>query len=109
MEDPRSITPRSIMPAYPHLMTQRLDMKAIQDHVDAMAMLGVPYGDAVNHAPEMAKAQAAGIAASLAEMGAPKNLEDREIVALIAYLQRLGTDIKKPSLTLGEASSDEGR
>ena len=109
MEDPRSITPRSIMPAYPHLLAQRLDMKEIQRHVDAMAMIGVPYGDAVNHAPAMAKEQASGIAASLAEMGAPKNLEDREIVALIAYLQRLGTDIKKPGLTLGEAAAGEGR
>ena len=109
MEDPRSITPRSIMPAYPHLLTQRLDMKEIQRHVDAMAMIGVPYGDAVNHAPAMAKEQASGIAASLAEMGAPKNLEDREIVALIAYLQRLGTDIKKPGLTLGEAAAGVGR
>ncbi|HET9951477.1 MAG TPA: cytochrome-c oxidase, cbb3-type subunit I [Candidatus Eisenbacteria bacterium] len=109
MEDPRSITPRSIMPAYPHLLTQRLDMKEIQDHVDAMAMIGVPYGDAVNSAPALAKEQAAGIAATLAEMGAPKNLEDREIVALIAYLQRLGTDIKKPGLTLGEATSGDGR
>ena len=108
MEDPRSITPRSIMPSYRHLLTQRLDMKAIQDHVDAMAMIGVPYGDAVNHAPALAKEQAAGIAASLADMGAPKGLEDREIVALIAYLQRLGTDIKKPGLTLGEATSGDG-
>jgi cytochrome c oxidase cbb3-type subunit I/II len=108
MEDPRSITPRSIMPAYPHLLKQRLDMKTIQDHVDAMAMLGVPYGDAVNNAPALAKEQAAGIAASLAEMGAPKGLEDREIVALIAYLQRLGTDIKKPGLTLGEATAGDG-
>ena len=95
MEKPRSITPKSIMPAYPGLLTTPLDFAGIQAKVDAMAMLGVPYGEAVNRAPEMARAQAREVAARIVEQGDRRRLEDKEITALIAYLQRLGTDIKK--------------
>ena len=93
-EDPRSITPKSIMPTYRHLLTGRIEFAGIQPRVDAMAMLGVPYGEAVQRAPEMARAQARAVAANIEELGGPAGLEDREIVALIAYLQRLGTDIR---------------
>jgi cytochrome c oxidase cbb3-type subunit I/II len=93
-EDPRSITPRSIMPTYPHLIASHLDFDAIQSRVDAMTMLGVPYGEAVHHAAEMARIQAREVAARIEAQGGPAGLEDREIVAMIAYLQRLGTDIK---------------
>jgi cytochrome c oxidase cbb3-type subunit I/II len=106
MEDPRSVTPRSIMPAYGHLVRNRIEWSAIQPHVDAMAMIGVPYGEAVHDATTLAREQAARVAASIAELGGPRHLEDREIVALIAYLQRLGTDIHRPGLTLGEAGVD---
>ncbi len=94
MEDPRAITPRSIMPTYAQLLTAHTDFGSVQRRVDAMAMLGVPYGDAVHHAEAMARAQARSIADGIASQGGPPHLEDREIVALIAYLQRLGTDIK---------------
>jgi cytochrome c oxidase cbb3-type subunit I/II len=96
MQDPRSITARSIMPAYPGMLTNALDFAQIQSRVDAMAMLGVPYGDAVRDgkAPEAARAQARTIAAEVAAQGGPEGLADKEIVALVAYLQRLGTDIK---------------
>ena len=94
MQDPRAITPRSIMPSYAHLLSGHTDFASIQRKVDAMAMLGVPYGDAVRNAEPMARAQAKQIAADIASQGGPQHLEDREIVAMIAYLQRLGTDIK---------------
>jgi cytochrome c oxidase cbb3-type subunit I/II len=93
-EDPRSITPRSIMPTYRHLLTGRIDFAGIQPRVDAMAMLGVPYGEAVHRAPEMARAQARAVAGDIEALGGPTGLADKEIVALIAYLQRLGTDIR---------------
>jgi cytochrome c oxidase cbb3-type subunit I/II len=96
MENPRSIVPQSIMPGYPHLARDPIDFPAVQKRVDAMAMLGVPYGEAVKDAPGQARAQAAEVAARIAEQGGPAGLEDREIVALVAYLQRLGTDIRKP-------------
>ena len=94
MQDPRSITPKSIMPPYGFLLTDDLDFASIQRKVDAMAMLGVPYGSAViaGNAPRMAKAQAALIADTIAQQGGPANLQGKEIVALVAYLQRLGWD-----------------
>ena len=94
MQDPRSITAKSIMPAFPQLLTNDLDFNAIQRKVDAMAMLGVPYGDAVlaGHAPVLAHAQAALIADTIAQQGGPAGLQNKEIVAVVAYLQRLGWD-----------------
>ena len=93
-ENPRAVTARSIMPAYPHFLTTRLDFEGIQKRVDVMAMLGVPYGDAVNNAPDMAREQARQIAAAIVEQGGPAGLEDKEMVAIVAYMQRLGRDIK---------------
>jgi cytochrome c oxidase cbb3-type subunit I/II len=95
LESPRAITPRSIMPPYPGLLVSRLDLGGIQKRVDAMAMLGVPYGDAVRDAPGQARAQASAVAAGIAAQGGPAGLEDREIVAVVAYLQRLGMDLRR--------------
>ncbi len=95
MEDPRSITPQSIMPAYAWLLTDDLAFDKIQKSVDAMAMLGVPYGDAVLHAEPMARKQASALAAEIVAQGGPSGLEQKKIIALVAYLQRLGTDIKQ--------------
>jgi cytochrome c oxidase cbb3-type subunit I/II len=97
MYDPRSISPRSIMPSYSHLQADALDFDGIQKRVDVMAMLGVPYGDAINRAPQMAHEQANALAADIEKNGGPSGLADKEIVALVAYLERLGTDIKNPS------------
>jgi cytochrome c oxidase cbb3-type subunit I/II len=97
MDDPRSTTPQSIMPKYPWLLTGDLDFASIQPRVDAMAMLGVPYGDAVTRAEGMARQQAGAIAAEIVAQGGPPGLEGKQIVALVAYLQRLGTDIKRPA------------
>jgi cbb3-type cytochrome c oxidase subunit II len=94
LEDPQSITPKSIMPAYPWLLENELDFAGIQRRVDAMAMLGVPYGEAITRAPELARAQARDLAAAIVAQGGPPGLDRKEIVALVAYLQRLGRDIK---------------
>jgi cytochrome c oxidase cbb3-type subunit I/II len=94
MEDPRSTTPQSIMPAYAWLQTTELDFPSIQKRVDAMAMLGVPYGEAVLHGEQMAHTQSRELAERIASQGGPKHLENKQIIALVAYLQRLGTDLK---------------
>ncbi|MFN8579980.1 MAG: cytochrome-c oxidase, cbb3-type subunit II [Gemmatimonadaceae bacterium] len=93
-ENPRSISPKSIMPTYAQLLTQSLDFNQIQHRVDVMAMLGVPYGDAVTNGAQMAKDQASSVASALQQQGGPAGLQDKEMVALIAYIQRLGQDIK---------------
>jgi cytochrome c oxidase cbb3-type subunit I/II len=96
-ENPRAVTAKSIMPAYAHFLTKTIDFERIQSRVDAMAMVGVPYGDAVNKAPGMAREQAKQIAAAIVEQGGPAGLEDKEMVAMVAYMQRLGRDIKVTS------------
>ena len=92
MENPRSTSPRSIMPPYPHLLTHRLDFEDIPGKLTALRTVGVPYSDAeIENAVSLAEAQAAKVAAAVAEQGGPSGLEDKEIAALVAYLQRLGT------------------
>ncbi|MDZ4674907.1 MAG: cytochrome-c oxidase, cbb3-type subunit I [Gemmatimonadota bacterium] len=103
MEDPRAITPNSTMPAYAWLLRDPLDFASIQKRVDVLAMLGHPYGEALTRAPEMAREQAATLAAAIVAQGGPEGLADREIVALVAYLQRLGTDIRRTARAVAEA------
>ncbi len=97
MRHPKDIEAKSIMPGYPWMLTNQLDFDGIQRKVDAMVMLGVPYGDAVTDAPAMARAQAQAIAQSIASQGGPADLSDKEIVAMVAYLQRLGRDVSAPA------------
>ena len=94
MREPRDLSPNSIMPAYPHMLEQPLDFAKIPSRVAAMRTIGVPYGEAeVLGAADAARAQAAEIAAELTrdDPGAT-GYEDKEIVAMIAYLKRLGSD-----------------
>jgi cytochrome c oxidase cbb3-type subunit I/II len=107
-QNPPEITARSIMPPYPWLLKNAINFDAIQSRVDAMAMLGVPYGDAVNRAPAMARAQAKAIAEGIVAQGGPGNLGDKEVVALIAYVQRLGRDIRSAVGTQSVAGATGG-
>ncbi|MFY7825853.1 MAG: cytochrome-c oxidase, cbb3-type subunit I [Flectobacillus sp.] len=95
MREPVSMSPGSIMPPYPWLLEQKLNTSDIESKMKAMQKLGVPY-DAyqIQKAQEDLKTQAEGIAANLAKEGV-KVSSDKEIIAMIAYLQRIGTDIKK--------------
>lgn len=102
--NPREINPRSIMPSYPHLAKNDIEFGGIQKRVDVMVMLGVPYGDAVNNAADQAQAQARVLATDLAATGGPTGLERKEVVALIAYMQRLGRDLVVPTTAQSTAS-----
>ena len=93
MDDPRSTTPQSIMPSYAHLLDQTIDFDALTARIRALNRLGVPYDRELTEAPALARAQARRIAASIVEQGGPEGLENRKVTALIAYLQRLGTDL----------------
>jgi cytochrome c oxidase cbb3-type subunit I/II len=98
MEDPSSTSPGSIMPAYPWLLTQELDVSVVKPRLRALRKTGVPYTDEeIDGAEVNLEAQAQGVVANLAVGGVPEVPPDREIIALIAYLQRLGTDIKNQS------------
>lgn len=88
---PRELIPDSLMPNYPWLAKKSVDYGVLRKRVSVMKMLGVPYTDEeVAFADELALKQASKIAEGLAEQGAPKGLEKKEIIALIAYLQSLG-------------------
>ncbi len=90
MQDPRSTSPGSNMPAYPHLFTSRVDVSTASARLDAMRAAGVPYRPfEVSGARAIGDAQARVIASDLAANGAHVE-PDAEIVALVAYLQRLG-------------------
>lgn len=94
MQDPTSMSPGSLMPTYPWLLTDDLDAGNIGAKISALRSVGVPYPAGYEQrAPEELRLQAEQIAADLQKNGAPAEPQ-KEIIALIAYLQRLGTDIK---------------
>jgi len=95
MEDPASVTPGSIMPRYAWMLEAPADFASIQRRIDALLMLGVPYGNLIDRAEPVAREQARQIAQEIIAQGGPAGLEDKQIVALVAYLQRLGTDLMK--------------
>ena len=113
MYDPQSTSAGSIMPAYQWLVSNEHDRSGIEAKMRAMVKLGVPYTDEeIGNAQELMEVQATQIEQNLYEdpefartyeadkKYAQENgqefieMRDREVVALIAYLQRLGTDIK---------------
>jgi cytochrome c oxidase cbb3-type subunit I/II len=114
MYDPQSTSSGSIMPSYRWLIRNELDKSMTEKKMEAMVTLGVPYKE-----EDIANAQAAMLEqgtqieqnlysdpdfvtsyeADKAAAGEDfVEMKNREIVALIAYLQRLGTDIKKSDL-----------
>jgi cytochrome c oxidase cbb3-type subunit I/II len=96
MMDPTSMAPGSIMPPYPWLMKNDLNTNYTGSKIKVLQSLGTPYADGyAEKAVDDLKAQAKKISENLAkDKITQEGLENKEIVALIAYLQRLGTDIK---------------
>jgi cytochrome c oxidase cbb3-type subunit I/II len=91
MVDPRAVTPKSIMPSYPWLLEKKTDFLGLRKRVSVLRFLGVPYSDEeVSQADRLAEKQAKTIADGLVAQGGPPGLENKEIVAMIAYLQALG-------------------
>ena len=108
MDDPRAITPGSIMPAYPWMLEARTDFDSIPTVMRAHQILGVPYTDAeIEGAVEAAAEQARIMAEEVVVQGGPEGLADKQIMALTAYLQRLGTDIAKPEPVATEEETGE--
>ncbi|HRI29005.1 MAG TPA: cytochrome-c oxidase, cbb3-type subunit I, partial [Chitinophagales bacterium] len=94
MYEPQSMSPGSLMPAYPWLLDNDLDVSLTPKKIRVMQLLGVPYSEGYDQiAVTDLQKQADQIAADLKanKIETPSN---KEIIALIAYLQRMGTDIK---------------
>lgn len=96
MLDPTSMAPGSIMPPYAWLHKNDLNTDYTASKIKVLQSLGTPYPDGfADKAVEDLKLQAKKVAENLKkDKITQENLENKEIVALIAYLQRLGTDIK---------------
>jgi cytochrome c oxidase cbb3-type subunit I/II len=95
-ENPRSTSTGSVMPSYPHLLTDDIGWDVIHGRVNVMATLDVPYdAAALAHADTLAHKQAEEVATQLAAHGGPKGMQDKEVIALIAYMQRLGHDLSR--------------
>lgn len=94
MNDPRLMSPGSIMPPFPWLLENVLDISSTAKKISVLRNLGVPYP---NGFEEVANTelmnQADSIVLDLINAGVVVD-PDKEIIAMIAYLQRLGTDIK---------------
>lgn len=94
MLDPAAMSPGTIMPSYPWLFDSELNTELTPKKIRAMQTLGVPYPEGYDQiAVEDLNYQAESIAKNLEKDGL-QVLPNSEIIALIAYLQRLGTDIK---------------
>lgn len=95
MADPREVVAGSIMPSYPWLFKDKTDFSVISKKLSVMKSLGVPYTDAdIKWAETEARAEAKVIGEKLMADGAANGIDEKEITALIAYLQHLGQDYK---------------
>jgi cytochrome c oxidase cbb3-type subunit I/II len=105
MDNPQAYSPGSIMPRYSWLLTQKLDTNALPSRIKALRKVGVPYpdgyenGDAQKELDEQANRIVLGL-----KVGMVESQKDQEIIALIAYLQRLGKDIKSAPVETTAAS-----
>ena len=99
MKDPRSTTFGSIMPSYPWLYKKNVNTKSTSKKLKVLKDLGTPYtSDEIVNAKRLLEDQAEKIVFNLENQGLSKELtsglKDKQIIALIAYMQKLGTDIK---------------
>ncbi len=102
MLEPQSMSPGSIMPSYGWLLDDPIDTAITPAKIRAMQTLGVPYPegyDKVANADLMSQANLIRINLKLDKINTTAN---KEIIALIAYLQRVGTDIKAQAKPLAE-------
>jgi cytochrome c oxidase cbb3-type subunit I/II len=96
LRDPRAVEPLSNMPSFDFLTARELDLSLVRRKLEVLRSLGHPYGDdEIAHAEENAREQARRIAEKLASEGVALSEREAhsEAIAVIAYLQRLGTDL----------------
>lgn len=99
MREPQSMSEGSVMPPYPHLLEQDIDTSMTAAKINAMITLGVPYEKGyAAQANQDLLAQGQGISDNL-KNDSIRVAPTKEIVALIAYLQRLGKDISNSNGT----------
>lgn len=121
LQNPQEVNPGSVMPSFAHMMNQELDLAAIRTLVRRAAELGVPYDEQwlaedelteeeraegeVTELERVVQQQAEVMAADIVKAGGPAAKFDRQAIALIAFLQRLGNP---PTLDQGDAIDSIG-
>ena len=111
--DPAAKVDGSVMPSYPHLLMTKLDFNSIQSRFNVDAQLSTAHDHEfvpTDQADQMAKQQARRIAWELAQLGGPITVDssagqqirvdETQLIALIAYIQRLGTDLQAAEETV---------
>ncbi|WP_442508918.1 cytochrome-c oxidase, cbb3-type subunit I [Novipirellula sp. SH528] len=98
LENPEQVSPGSVMPSYLHLLDTKINFAMIPDRVWAAQALGAPYDFDIADSADLARKQAEVIAADVVSQGGPVQRGelmtfDTKAIALIAFLQRVGTDI----------------
>lgn len=97
--DPQKLIPQSIMPPYPWLYKRDLDLRTTAKKIRVMQALGVPYPEEYDKiANEDLMLQAKLIADGLLNDGFENVEENKEVIAMIAYIQRLGLDIHRAGI-----------
>ena len=111
--NPQNTNADSVMPSYAHLEKRKLNFNAIVDRVWAAEELGAVYDLSKEEIVENARAQSKVIVDSIVKQGGPTriyynpqdaedhpdddkkyvNLDETQVIALIAYMQRMGTDL----------------
>ena len=97
MYDPRSMSPGSVMPQYTWLLDNKLDTSSTPAKIRAMITLGVPYPEGYDQIANKELMQQADLIAGNLKKDKIETASDMEIIAVIAYLQRIGKDIKTSS------------
>src|SRR5690606_34216848 len=97
MFDPQSTSPGSIMPAYPWLLDHSIDTSITAKKISTLRKRGVPYEEGYESKANADLMRQATVIQSNLKISEIETHKTAEIVALIAYLQRMGTDIKAAS------------
>jgi len=108
-ENASVMTPGTVMPVYKHLHSNKIPFSRVSKHIQLLSEVGTPYDmnldeGATNDSKfeELAHKQAEAIAAEIIGQGGPvayqgNLIKDTSAIALIAYIQRLGTDLSRPA------------
>jgi cytochrome c oxidase cbb3-type subunit I/II len=99
-DDPQSISTGSVMPAYSFLIDDVLDTSSTGAKIRAMQKLGVPYPAGYDKVANQDLVKQANEITSDLKNNGVKVKSDKEVIAIIAYLQRLGTDVTRNKIVV---------
>ena len=98
MDDPQAISPGTIMPAYSFMLDKELDTASTAAKINAMRTIGVPYKEGYEYTANADLMRQAQKIQNNLLRDSIRVKPNAEILAVIAYLQRLGTDTEKNSV-----------